>query len=83
MEQKRKSSRLRRYNLVAMKLNRDEWQAYVALHRATGASAAESIRAHIRADLAQHEARKGEAAMTDDLESFIAASGLGEVDDAQ
>ena len=52
MELKRKTSRLRRYHLVAMKLNRDEWQAYVALHRAAGASAAESIRAHIRAGLA-------------------------------
>lgn len=75
MELKRKTSRLRRYHLVAMKLNRDEWQEYVALHRAAGASAAESIRAHIRAGLAQHEARKVDATMADELESFISCGG--------
>lgn len=72
---KRKSSRLRRYHLVAMKLDREEWQAYVALHRKTGASAAESIRSHIRADLSRHEADKADATISDDLENFITGGG--------
>lgn len=72
---KRKSSRLRRYHLVAMKLDREEWQAYVALHRKAGASAAESIRAHIRANLARHEAGVSSATLADDLENFITSGG--------
>lgn len=74
-EQKTRASRPRRYHIVAMRLDRDKWLAYVAMNRDSGGSASASIREHIEAALSEHEARKADSVLADDLENFISNGG--------